>query len=127
MKSNIKWIVIFIMLCIICAVIWLWRNHSTGNFKKAEIIQNGQVIRTIDLFAVTEPYEIVVEDGNGGLNTVRVENGRIAVSDANCPDKVCVNQGFIENGVVPIVCLPHKLVVSITGENEEYDAAVGTP
>ena len=125
MKSNIKWIVIFALLCVVCAVIWILRGNGTQNSAVAQIKQGNDVIKAIDLSTVNEPYEFEITDGNGGRNTVRVERGRICVIDADCPDKICVNQGYISNSSVPIVCLPHKLSITITDKNEEIDAVAG--
>ncbi len=49
---------------------------------------------------------------------IRVEPGRIAVTAADCPDKVCVDAGWRSDSASPIVCLPHRLVIRI-----EKDAA----
>ena len=73
---------------------------------------------------VEESYSFVVEDEEGS-NTILVEPGRIRVSEADCPDQVCVNQGFISDGTVPVVCLPHKLMIEIVGGGSEFDAAAG--
>ena len=54
-----------------------------------------------------------------------MEQGRIRVSQADCPDQVCVDQGWIADGTVPIVCLPHKLVIEIVGGGSAFDAAAG--
>lgn len=97
-------------------------SSSTGT---AEIKQDGKVIRTIDLTNTNEPYEFTVESNDGGHNTIRVENGRIAVIDADCDDKICVQQGYVSDASHPIVCLPHKLSITVTGNDGEYDAVVG--
>ena len=78
----------------------------------------------IDLERVTEPRTLTLEDGRG-RNTVLVERGRICVSEADCPDQICVKQGWISDGTVPIVCLPHRLVIEITGDGGDVDGAAG--
>ena len=75
-------------------------------------IRDGREYRRVDLGAVTEPYEFTVET-EWGWNTVRVEPGAICVTDADCPGHDCVQQGAISNGMIPIVCLPHRLVIQI--------------
>lgn len=125
MKSNIKWIVIFTVLCAVCAVIWTIRQNSAEDTVVAVIKQGNTEIKRIDLFSVSEPYEFEVTDEKGGRNTIRAERGKIAVIDADCPDKLCVKQGYIDNGAVPVVCLPHKLSITITGGKEEIDAVAG--
>ena len=57
--------------------------------------------------------------------TVVVENGRVWVEDSNCPDLVCQNHAPISKAGEQIVCLPHRLVISITGEEAEVDAFAG--
>lgn len=126
MKGNIKWIVIFAAIVAVSAAVWLMRkNASDGDMVIARITQDGTVIREIDLSGVAEPYEFVIGTSDGGSNRVRVERGRICVTDADCPDRICVNQGYIADASVPIVCLPHKLTIEITGGGSEYDAAAG--
>ena len=74
---------------------------------------------------MTSPYELTVTDRDGGENVISVEPGRIRISDANCPDHVCVDTGWISDGVIPIVCLPHQLVIRIEGGgNSDIDIAV---
>ena len=46
------------------------------------------------------------------------------MSEADCPDRLCVKQGEITNGIYPIVCLPHRLTVRIV-ENSGIDAVTG--
>ena len=53
--------------------------------------------------------------GERGSNTIQVEPGRIRVLEADCPDQVCVRQGWISDEVTPIVCLPHRLVIQVSG------------
>lgn len=125
MKGNIKWITIFSAMIAVCAAVWSLRKNLTAESVVARITQNGTVIDEINLSDVGEPYEFEVKAPDGGSNTVRVENGRICVTYADCPDKICVNQGYIDNSAAPIVCLPHKLTITIYGADSEYDAVVG--
>ena len=58
---------------------------------------------------------------NGGTNTLVIENGKAYLSDANCPDKLCVHQGKINKTNEVITCLPNKLTVTVTGAEESVD------
>ena len=78
---------------------------------------NGEVVERLPLAG--EPRDITVRAG-GGFNVVRVGEGRAAVVSADCPDRTCVKNGEISRGSV---CLPHKLVVRVTGgRGGEVDA-----
>lgn len=59
-------------------------------------------------------YEIAQEDGS--LNVIRIENGAVFMEEANCRDGLCIRQGKMRNGAKTIVCLPHKVVVQLTGD-----------
>ena len=52
---------------------------------------------------------------NGGSNTLVVENGEAWVSEANCPDKVCMGMGKISRNGEFIACLPNRLIVIVEG------------
>ena len=86
---------------------------------RAEITSEGKLIRTVDL-SVDQQFTIRTEDG---YNVVTVKDGKIAVTDASCPDHYCMARGFCTGGT-PIVCLPNRLVISFAGD-QEVDALAG--
>ncbi len=49
-----------------------------------------------------------------GTNLVVVENGTVRVSESDCPNHDCVDQGAISKAGQQIVCLPHKLTIDIS-------------
>ena len=60
---------------------------------------------------------------NGGTNTLVIENGEAWISEANCPDKLCMGFGKISRNGEIIVCLPTRLIVAVEcGEEAEVDA-----
>ena len=124
MKTNIKWITLFLVIGMICAIMLLIRRNAHNGAVMARVMQQGEVIHEIDLSKVSDPYEFSVSCDDGS-NTIRVEKGRICVIDADCPDKICVNTGYISDAELPIVCLPHKLSIIVSGEDSGYDAVVG--
>lgn len=64
------------------------------------------------------------EPGHGNL--LIIENGTARVERADCPDQVCVRQGAVQYEGESIVCLPHKLIVSIEGGVENgVDGSTG--
>lgn len=80
----------------------------------ALITSDGKVVEKIDLAASPDrTFEIKTEFGS---NTIRVQNGKISVIEADCPDKKCVAMGELDNAIMPIVCLPHKLMISLIEE-----------
>lgn len=120
MKSTRFWI---ILVAALLAASLLGTALTLGGKTRAvtaNVYLDGQCVRSIDLSQVKEPYSFLV-DSPAGANTVLVEPGRVCVSHANCPDQVCVMQGWISNSVVPIVCLPNRLVIQIEGTAPNTD------
>lgn len=66
--------------------------------------------------------EIVTEYGT---NTLVIAGGMATVTEADCPDGLCIGQRDIRYEGESIVCLPHKLVVTIEGGlSSEVDGVV---
>ena len=93
---------------------------SSRNASRAEIISNGQVIQIVSL---NTDCRISVTTERGGMNIVTVKNGRIGVTEANCPDHCCMDQGMCSGGT-QIVCLPNKLVIRFL-DTQTTDALAG--
>lgn len=63
---------------------------------------------------------------NGGTNILVIENGDAYLSEADCPDKLCVRQGRIHYTGQVITCLPNRLTVTVEGgESSGVDLVVG--
>lgn len=92
----------------------------------ARVSLDGQVLYEIDLSAVDEEMQLTIDAGEG-YNVIAVRKGGIRVVDADCPDRVCVNRGWLTGGRMPIVCLPHRLVIELVsgGDAEAPDAISG--
>ena len=123
LKSNRFWIAVLGGVILVSIATMLMLRKAPANV--ARIFQEGAQIKRLDLSAVTEPYSFTVESG-AGINIIAVENGRIRVLEADCPDGLCVRQGWISSGSMPIVCLPHELIIQLdNGNSQELDAVVG--
>lgn len=124
MTKQGKLALIFLAVAVAASAAFLLLRPS-GQGTTARIKLDGVVVRTIDLTALDAPLTFTVEGENGLWNTITAEPGRIRVESADCPDQICVHQGWITDSSVPIVCLPNKLVIEIVGEEASVDAVVG--
>lgn len=124
LKKNLAWVGVFALIAAVCAIVIVCRAKTAPHGKTAKILSDGETVRVVDLENVKDPCEFTVTSKDGGENTVRVENGRIAVTGASCPDKICVKRGFISGAQPPIVCLPNKLTVVVTNDSG-VDAVTG--
>lgn len=79
----------------------------------ADIYQDGTLLQSIPLDTVEEPYTFTITTEDGGWNEVEIRPGSIGILSASCPDGLCVHQGFISTSLLPITCLPNRLVIQI--------------
>ena len=119
MKTK-HWIILLTALLILCGASGYFLLSSGEVAARAEISSQGSVIRTVDLF-VDQTFSVDTPDG--GHNVITVQDGKIAVTEANCPDHYCMHRGFCSGGT-EIVCLPNRLVISFLGD-QEIDGIVG--
>ena len=116
--KNRYWIMLLAGILTLCfGLIFL---PSQGTPAELAQIKYGNKTTAVDL---SVDQEMIFESEDGSYNAVTVKDGKIAVTEANCPDKYCINRGFCNSGT-PIVCLPHGLVIEFLGE-QEIDGLLG--
>ena len=117
-KKLIVFIGLVFVLLICSLLVFLFFN-SDGD--KAYIYIDNELYGVYDISGETLSEEFVVKSSYG-YNTVKIENGKISVIDADCADKTCVKTGETNSSYKPIICMPHRLEIVITGG--EIDGAV---
>ena len=113
-KSTSFWLAVIGLLLALSLGAFFY--FAAADSTTAVIYQGSEEIYRINLPEVKEEYEFDISSELGS-NTVTVGPGYIGITKADCPDKLCVQQGFIKTGAVPVVCLPHKIYISIEDEN----------
>lgn len=120
-KTAILLSLVLLIACIISFVIITIRYQDTSGGYTAYIYQNGSLYRTIDLDSVSEEYSITLFTDDNHYNQILVSPGAVSISEADCPDQICVKQGKIFNSLLPITCLPNRIVIELhpTSHSEE--------
>ena len=116
-KGDVAAIAGIALLAVLVFVLFLPKGNSPAAC--AEIYQNGKLVKTVPLaedqeFTVTGAY----------TNTVTVRDGKIAVTQSDCPGEDCVRCGWISGTGRSIVCLPNGLELRVVG-NTDVDFVVG--
>ena len=116
MKKK-DFILIFIILLIV--VVSFGTNHFTNakSGKQIEIYVDNELYKTYD---IDDEDEIKIESEEG-YNVVKIHNHGAQITEASCPDKVCIHEGFITKPSESIVCLPNKVHIKIiTDDTNNY-------
>lgn len=123
-KSKFRNDVVLAAVIVIIAVAVLLLINATkvrGNSVVVKI--DGEVTQSYSLSENVE-FEIKTGKNNENINVVAIENGKVRVTEADCPDGICKEYRPISYVGQTIVCLPHKVVVEIVGENTKTDLDV---
>lgn len=115
-KSLFLLIGILVLLCLI-SILYLMRFPQQEKNYTAYIYVDGVLYETIPLQTISSPYRFRITTAEGHFNEITVSPGAICISKADCPDLICVKQGTITHSLLPITCLPHKLVIELKENN----------
>ncbi len=115
-KKSLFFVILFAV--IVVAGVLLWLRLGSGGGVVAVITVDGQEYDRVNLSRVKQPYDIPLTTDYGS-NTIHVEPGAISVTEADCPDRICVLQGKLTGDGFPIVCMPHRLMIYI--EDSDID------
>lgn len=110
------WVIyFFILLLVIISYLFFYSNKYAKKDKQIVISQNGVVLKTISLPNATK--EKLVLGTSDKENILLVENDRVQIFSANCPDQLCKKFGWIQEVGQQIACVPHKLLIRIEGQD----------
>ena len=121
MNKATKLIAAALALVVLGSVAWIAFFRGETENLRVVIEVDGEVYADYDMDEVKGI--VPISTPNGGENRLWVQEDLVFMDDANCPDQTCVKQGVIKDGTVPIVCLPHKVIVRIEGGESAFDAA----
>ena len=111
-KNDIIFIAAILAVVAIAAVA-LFLLRGEGSTVTVEV--DRQIIGTYSL-AIDRVVDIPTDDGE--MNRLAIRDGKAFMESATCPDGVCVSHRPISREGETIVCLPHKVVVTVIGGNE---------
>ena len=117
-----KWDIFAIAIVVVVAamVLFLFLPDGGSPAAYAEIYQDGKLVKTVSLsvdqeFSVTGKY----------TNTITICDGKIAVTQSDCPGEDCVSCGFTDSAGRSIVCLPNGLEIRVIAGDSDVDFVVG--
>ena len=102
-----------LMLIVFLAAAVLFAGYRFRNRGKGEevVVYLGE--EELVRFSLKEDTEYEITLKNGESNRLMIKDGKADVTEASCPDQICVHQAAISQTGETIVCMPHKLVVTI--------------
>lgn len=108
MKKND--FILIIVIVLLGASIYAGMRLFSRSGDTVTVTADNNVLYTLPL---DEDTTVRIPFGNNEYNELVIKNGTAYISDASCPDRICVKHTAIKNDGETIVCLPHKLVVRV--------------
>ena len=120
--GDIVIIALLVMLSFLPLAIFTYQNASAnGDSMHVVVSADGEIVHEMELKNdhTREIYEFV--DDHGHENTVVREGLIVYISDANCQDLLCVQQGQISEVGETLVCLPNRVLVEIVSDGVDIE------
>lgn len=112
---------IILLIIIFIAVIAIWfgyRMMNQGEGSQVRVTVDGE---EYGVYSLEKEQEIPIQIDGEITNTLVISDGEADMTEADCPDKLCVNQKSISSAGETIVCLPNKIVVEVISSDEEAE------
>ena len=117
-KNDIKLIA---GVLLVGAIFLLIINLTKQEGSMVRVIVDGKNYQELSL---KEDTTLTIETTNGGWNTFVIKDGYVDMTEASCPDKICVRERDIHYNHDRITCLPNNVILEIVGGAEDEVDAV---
>ena len=134
-KKELKVIIgIVLVVLLVAGLSYLIPKLLSKPSQKLRVLKNGEILlehelgkdakfMILDQEAKEVPFEeslsSLSDDGRNPamheVNFIEVKDGKVLCTESNCNNQICVHTPAIskENADLPIVCLPHGLILQI--------------
>lgn len=108
---------LFLILLMGCAWFFLFAGKDGAAVK---VTVDG---RLYGVYSLDQDQTVEIRIGEKVTNTLKISHQKADMTEADCPDKLCVHQKAISRERETIVCLPNKVVAEVVGgEEPELDS-----
>ena len=110
-------LILGLVIAVLAAVLIIMNVIGSNGARRLVITVDGKEYQNFVLTDQTN-MQFTIETPDG-YNEVVITNGVVDVVDADCHNHVCVDTKPASKIFDKIVCLPHKVVIEIVGDNGE--------
>lgn len=96
-----------------------------GEGDTVKVTVDGQVYGSFPL-SEDRTVEIRTGENEENVNLLVIRDGEAYVESATCPDGICADHKPISRDRESIVCLPHRVVITVYGETDGGEADINT-
>ena len=116
-KLDIVIIAVLLIISFIPEILFGIKYSKEASATYAEITIGGKLYKTVSLSENGGEDSFIVHTEQG-FNEIEIKGDSIAIIDADCNDKLCLEIGHITDPGESIICLPHKLMIEVKGDTD---------
>ena len=109
---------ILVILTVVVGLCYSIAALPTQNATSVNVFREGHLIAR---YPITVNRDVTIEGVTGKL-MLRIQGGTARVVDANCPGKICIATGAIQLPSQEIVCVPNRVIITVSSSHSDYDA-----
>ncbi len=119
-KNDVILIVVLLVAALLAyGGIRIYSEKNTGDAVAIVTVDGEEYGR----YPLDEDITKRLEFEDGTYNVLVIKEGKADITEASCPDKICVDHRPINKTGQTIVCLPNRVMVEIeNGEESEVDS-----
>lgn len=120
LKTHRNDVLLIAALLVLAGALALFLRLGRRDGGYVSVSVGGEIVAELPL---DEDASLPIET-EGGRNLLVIEDGAARIESADCPDLLCVKMGSVRWAGESIVCLPHRVVVTVEeGPDGGFDAA----
>lgn len=123
-KKNRNDMVLIALLLAVTLGLFVFQAFQGEKGSRVIIRQDGQILYELSLLENRTGKDALRLESDGGYNLLVIEDGKAYILEADCPDKLCVKQRAVSRQGESLICLPHRLVITVESEEESGIDAV---
>ena len=124
MKNKISKLEIFLWtgVIVVFGILFLTYQLIAKNGTFVQVSVSGKIVET---YSLDKDATYIIDGKDKGKNILVIRDGKAFISEANCPDKLCVKQGGVSKVGQSLICLPNRVVVEVVHDRKEQSAETG--
>ena len=88
----------------------VWIGSLTGT-------QGETVLTVVPASGGGKPMVIEgIDTSNEHYNVISITPDGVRVTESDCKNRICIHQGLMTSGDLPIACLPNKLLITVSSD-----------
>ena len=99
---------------------------STGGYIEVRVEHPDSEADTV-IYPLAIDRDVTIRQGDA-FNVIHIADGQASMTEANCPDLICVHTRAVSHVGESVICLPHGVIVTVIDDDTavddpgEYDA-----